>query len=76
MMAAQLSTGPSAYYHTNRLGELADFCVHPDRWLPVVVVSPGQKFPALGKMDIWLNVRELASDLAGSAHVMVIRLGR
>ena len=66
----QLSTGLQRIT-TQQVGELADFLCAPDRWLPVVVVSQA-KNPALGQNGYLVDVRELASDLAGSAHVMVI----
>lgn len=66
----RLSTAPqriSAYH----IGKLVSFLCAPDRRLPVVLVSQA-KNPALGQNGYLVDGRELASALAGSAHVMVI----
>lgn len=66
----RLSTAPQriSAYHVDKL---VSFLCAPDRRLPVVLVSQA-KNPALGQNGYLLDGRELASALAGSAHVMVI----
>ena len=56
---------------THQVRELTSFLCAPDRRLPIVLISQA-KNPALGQNGYLVDSRELASNLAGSAHVMVI----
>lgn len=53
------------------VGKLIGLLCAADRRLPVVLISQA-KNPALGQNGYLVDGRELASELAGSAHVMVI----
>ena len=74
MMAASFRQAFSVLPH-NRLASWPTFCV-PQTDGCQLLWSPKAKNPALGQNGYLVDVRELASDLAGSAHVMVHRLGR
>lgn len=66
----RLSAAPQRI-SAHHIDKLAFFLCAPDRRLPVVLISQA-KNPALGQNGYLVDGRKLASELAGSAHVMVI----